>query len=67
MKFRTKFPKKAKANAKLYKEMNKRVIVNYIRTKFPGIEPANETLEEFQDHCEEYMLPDNIPDDYQQS
>jgi len=67
MKFRDKFPENANANAALYQQINNRVIVNFIRTKFPGIEPANETLEEFQDYCEEYMLSDNIPDDYQQS
>ena len=47
MKFKDKFPEKAKANAKLYRQMNRKAIVNFVRTKFPGIEPENETLEEF--------------------
>ena len=67
MKFKEKFPEKAKANAELYQQMNRKVIVNYICTKFPDIKHENETLEEFQDYCEEYVLTDNLPEGYQQS
>ena len=64
MKFRDRFSDKAKANAELYRQMNRKVIVNSVHIMYPGIEPANETLDKFQDQCEEYMFADNLPNNY---
>ena len=62
-----KHPELAKINAKLYRAMNKRMVINTVRTRYPNLELADENLEEFHDICEEIMFKDNISDDLQES
>ena len=35
--------------------MNRKIVVNLVRTKYPNLDPSDEILTEFQDQCEEIM------------
>ena len=65
--WKDKHPELAKINASLYREMNKRMVINTVRTRYPHLDIADENLDEFHDLCEEIMFKDNLPDELQES
>ena len=67
LKWKDKHPELAKINASLYREMNKRMVINTVRTRYPHLDVADKNLEEFHDICEEIMFKDNLPDELQES
>ena len=67
LKWKQKNPELANTNAKLYRAMNRRIVVNMIQTKYPNIDVSDELLNKFQDACEDIMFKDNLPEDIQYS
>ena len=47
--------------------MNRRIVVNTVRTRNPHLDIADETLDEFQDACKDIMFKENLPEDLQDS
>ena len=62
-----KHPELTKTNAQLYRAMNRRIVVNTIRTRYPTLDVADELLDGFQDACEDIMFRENLPEDIQDS
>ena len=67
LKWKQKNPELANTNAKLYRAMNCRIVVNTVRTRNPHLDIADETLGGFQDACEDIMFKENLPEDLQDS
>ena len=65
--WKAKHPELANTNAKLYRAMNCRIVVNTVRTRNPHLEIADETLDEFHDVYEDIMFRENLPEDLQDS
>ena len=67
LKWKEKNPELANANAKLYRAMNRRIVVNMVQTKHPNLDVSDELLSDFQDACEDIMFKENLPEDIQDS
>ena len=65
--WKEKHPELANTNAKLYQAMNRRIVVNTVRTRNPYLEIADETLDKFQDAYKDIMFKENLPEDLQDS
>ena len=65
--WKEKHPELAKTNAKLYRAMNRRIVVNTVRTRNPYLKIADENLNEFHDVCKDIMFRENLPEDLQDS
>ena len=61
--WKQKNPELATTNAKLYRAMNHRIVVNIVRTNYPSLDVTDELLEGFQDAYEDMMYRENLPDD----
>ena len=45
--------------------MNKKMVVNFVPTMYPDLDPSDESLAEFKDQCEKFVYIDNLPDNIQ--